>query len=78
MEQSQQLTKNTENGYYLVKWTSDSYIVRSSHKIVKDVIKYGYLVCDAVYLNTLANFKQWYTTYEKLRKTNQVEYFYSN
>ena len=28
-------------------------------------IKAGELVCDAVYLNPLANFKQWYTPYEK-------------
>ena len=30
-----------------------------------DVIKSGYLVCDALYLNPLANFKKWYTPYEK-------------
>ena len=35
------------------------------------VIKYGELVYDAVYLNSLANFKQWYTATEK----NEVIFF---
>ena len=38
MEKFQKL-KNTENGYYLVKCTSDSYNLQSSHKIGRDVIK---------------------------------------
>ena len=47
----------------LVKWKSDSYTFQSYHKIVRDVIKVGELVCDVVYLNPFANFNQWYTTY---------------
>ena len=27
------------------------------------------MVCDAVYLNPFANFKQWYTPYEKVKET---------
>ena len=49
------------NGYYPVKWTSDSYTLNFSNKIVRDVIKSGELICDALYLNTFANFKKWYT-----------------
>ena len=51
--------KNAENGYYLVKWTSYSYTLHSSHKIFRDVIKAISLVSDAVYLNPFANFKKW-------------------
>ena len=69
--------KNSESGYYLVKWTSDSYNFQYYHKLVKYVIKSGELVCDAVYLNTLANFKRWYTpneieNQEKIVRLNTV------
>ena len=37
--------------------------MRYYHKIGKDVIKAGDLMCDAVYLNLLDNYKQWYTHY---------------
>ena len=47
----------------LVKWTSDSYILRYYHIIGGYFIEAGDLVCDAVYLNLFDNFKQWYTTY---------------
>ena len=40
--------KNAEIGYYLVKYTSDSYTFKSYHKIGKYIIKAGELVCDAV------------------------------
>ena len=30
----------------------------------KNVIKAGYLMCDAVYLKILSNLKRWYTSYE--------------
>ena len=33
--------KKSENRYYLVKWTSDSYIFQSSHKIGRYIIKDG-------------------------------------
>ena len=59
------IDKNTEGGYYLVKWTSDSYNFQYSHKLGKYVIKDGELVCDAVYLNPLDNFNQRYTPHEK-------------
>ena len=57
--------KNVENGYYLVKWTSDSYILQFYHKIERDIIKDGGFVCGVLYLNTFANFKQWYIYYGK-------------
>ena len=70
--------KNVENWFYLVKFTSDSYAFKYSPNIVIDVIKAGELVCDAVYLNTFANFKQCYTPYRgKINGKNcQVEYCY--
>ena len=52
------IDKNAENEYYLVKWTSNSYTLQSSHMIGKYVIKAGELVCDTVYLNSFDNFKQ--------------------
>ena len=52
------IDKNAKFLYYLVKWTSESYNFQSSHKIVKYVIRASELVCDAVYLNSLANFSQ--------------------
>ena len=51
--------------YSLVKRISNSYTLQSSHKIGRDVIKVGELVCDAVYLIPVANIKQWYTINEK-------------
>ena len=59
MFQCLQLETNAENGYYLVKWTSESYTLKSSQNLGKDE-----LVHDAVYLNPLDNFKLWYTPYE--------------
>ena len=47
----------SEKGYYLVKWASDSYTFQSSHKILVDVIKAGYLLCDTLYLIPFSNFK---------------------
>ena len=41
--------------------------MKFSNNIVIDVIKYGELMCDTVYLNPFANFKQWYTPYEKTK-----------
>ena len=51
--------------------------MQSSRKLGNYVIKAGELVHDAVYFNTLALFKQWYTTYEDENegKSCQVEYF---
>ena len=57
--------KNAENIYYLVKRKIDGYNFYSYHKIGIDVIKDGQLVCDALYLDILDNFKQWYTHQEK-------------
>ena len=39
------------------KWKSDSYILHYSRKIVKDIIKAGELVFDALYLNPFAIFQ---------------------
>ena len=47
------IDKNTENLYYLVKFTSDSYTLQSSHKIGIGVINDCGLLCDAVYLNKI-------------------------
>ena len=33
------IDKNAENVYYLIKWTSDSYTFKSSHKVGRDVNK---------------------------------------
>ena len=79
MEKFQTLKKFTK-WISSVKWTSDSYTLQSFHKIGKDVIKSGELVCDTVYLNPLANFKQWYTpNNKKSRKNNcQIVYCYFN
>ena len=63
--------KNSENLYCLVKWISKSYNFQYSRNMGRYVIKYGELVYDAVYLNSLANFKQWYTATEK----NEVIFF---
>ena len=62
------LSKLKKCGYYIVKWTSDSYTFQSPHKMVKYIIKAGELVCDVVYFNPLANFKQWYNPYKKTHK----------
>ena len=77
MDKFQQLKKG-KNRYYLVKWTSDSCTLESSHRIGRYNIKAGELVYDAVYLNPFANFKKWYTPFgEGMNKKNcQVEYFY--
>ena len=50
--------------YLNVKWTSKIYTLQSSQKLGEDFIKSDDLVCDAVYLNSLYNFKQWFTPYE--------------
>ena len=48
----------------------DSYTLQYYHKIGRDVIKAGELVCNAVYLKPLNNFNQWYTPHGgKWRKT---------
>ena len=60
--------KNAEKWYYIVKFKSDSYTLQYYHNIGRYVIKSGKLVCDAVYLNPLSNFKQWYTTYLKTKE----------
>ena len=67
------MDKNTGNGYYIVKRTIDSYTMRSSHKIGRDVIKSGELMCDAVYLKPFANFSQWYNTFIK-NERKQLSY----
>ena len=64
------MEKNAENIYYLVKCTSDIYTLQYSHNKVRDVIKYGELVCGVVYLNPFANSKQRYTPYETKLKEN--------
>ena len=56
--------KDAESGYYLVKWTIDSYTLHYSNNMGNDVITDGELVCDAVYLNTISNFNQCYNYYE--------------
>ena len=38
-----------------------SYTLQYYHNIGRDVIKYGEFMRDSVYLNLLADFKQWYT-----------------
>ena len=58
------IDKNAESEYYIVKWTIESYSFQSSQKLGTYFIKSGGLVCDALHLNPLANFKQWYTPYE--------------
>ena len=63
-----EIDKNLESGFCFVKWTSDSYTLQSSNKLGKYVIKAGDLVFNAVYLNPLANFKSWYSNYEKTIK----------
>ena len=69
------IDKNTENWYYLVQWTSDSYTFQYSHKIGRDVIKAVGLVCDAVYLNSSYNFNQWYNPYKnKIKGKTIVRY----
>ena len=55
---------NAESGYYPVKLTSESFTLQSSRKLVNGVFKAGELLCDAAYLNPLANFKQLYTPYQ--------------
>ena len=74
------IDKNSESGYYPVKWTSKSYNFKSSHKLGKYVIKAGELVCDSLYLNPLANFNQCYTPYLKKSrgKKSHIEYYYFN
>ena len=42
----------------LLKWRSDRSNFHYYHKIERDVIKVGWLECDAVYLNPFDNFKQ--------------------
>ena len=39
--ETSKIDKNAENGYYLVKWTSDSYTFQYSHMIGRDFIKDG-------------------------------------
>ena len=58
------IDKNPESEYYIVKWKSESYTFQSYKKLGNDVIKASELVCDAVYLNTLANYKQQYKPQE--------------
>ena len=49
----------------IVKVLYSNYTLQFSHKLGKYFIKDGGLVCDAVYFNSLANFKKWYTSNEK-------------
>ena len=63
-EQISTIEKNSESGYYIVTFKSDSCTLQHSNKIVKFVIKAGEVVYDAVYLNPLYNFKKLYTTHE--------------
>ena len=56
--------KNTEIGYQLVKWKSESFTFLYSQNLGNNFINDGELVFDALYFNTLDNFKQWYTPYE--------------
>ena len=74
-EEISTIDKNAENWYSVVKGKSDSYNLEYYHKIGIDFIKYGDLVCDAVYFNPFANSKQLYRPYgEKMREKNcQVE-----
>ena len=53
--------------YSNFKWTRNSFIFKSSHKIGRDFINVDELVCDALYLSPVANIKQWYTSYLKKR-----------
>ena len=70
--------KNSESGYYLVKWTSESYTFQYSRQLGNCFIKAGDFVCDVVYFNKLDNFNQWYNPYkyENEGKNCQVEYCY--
>ena len=43
----------------MIKYTSGSYTLQYSHKIVRGIIKAVELVCDAVYLNPLDNSNKW-------------------
>ena len=63
---------NAENGYYLVKWTSESYTFQSTQFLGKYFITAGELMCDAVYLNPLAYFKHWYNIYENKNLQKQI------
>jgi hypothetical protein len=51
------------HGYYLVQWKGLPYSIQQTQQIENDVIEEGEQVCDAVYLNPLANIQQWYTPY---------------
>ena len=59
------IDKNSENGYYPVKWTSDFYTLKSYHNIGRYFIKAGELVFDELYLNPFSNFKKCYISCEK-------------
>ena len=67
------IDKTTENWYNLVNWKCDSYNFQYSNKIGIYFIKDGDLVCDAVYLNTFAHFKQWYAFYGIETKENNFQ-----
>ena len=45
------IDKNLECGYYLVKFTSDSYTLQYFREILKYLIKYGEMMCDSVYIS---------------------------
>ena len=62
--------KNAYSGYYLVKCTSDSYNFQYSNKLRKYYIKDVELVCDTVYLNPMANLKQWYMFIHQIPRRN--------
>jgi hypothetical protein len=51
------------NGYYLVQWTGVPYNLQQSCTEQNGIIQAGELVCNAVYLNSLAHMAQWYTPY---------------
>ena len=67
-------------GYLLVKWTSNSYILKSSHKTGRDVIKVGDFLCDTVYFVPASNIRQKYTSNggKQIENNYQIEYFYFN
>ena len=55
----------TDHGYYLVQWTSLPYELDTAQQIDSITLQPGEKVCDAVYLNPLANIQQWYTPYDQ-------------
>ena len=67
MESFLPLTKIQKVDFFLLNVQVIVYFFQYLNNIGKYVIKANQLVCDAVYLYTIAIFKQWYDTYEKNR-----------